>query len=163
MMILLDKNRIERTLKRMAYQILEETKGHPITLVGLNVRGYAVALRLKKHLDAIQNTDVPLFKVKAESDTSVQFSENLNENNVLVLIDDVIFSGGTMFNTIRKIPDLSVFNKILLTVLVDRGHRKYPLLAGVVGVHAPTKLNEHVELTLENNEPENLILIQNNI
>ncbi|MCC5940781.1 MAG: hypothetical protein JJU37_04500 [Balneolaceae bacterium] len=159
-MILLDKNRVERTLKRMAYQILEEAKSNPVVLVGLNKRGFAIAGRLKQYLDDIQGSDLPLHQVDADNETPFNFPEPPNENNILVIIDDVIFSGGTMFKSILKISQLSVFNKILLAVLVDRGHRKYPLLAGFVGVHAPTKLNEHVELTLENNEPKNVILIK---
>jgi len=159
-MILLDKNRIERTLKRMAYQVLEEAKSNPVVLMGLNERGFAVAGRLKKHLDDIRETNLPLYQVDADEDTAFKFPTSPNDKNILVIVDDVIFSGGTMFQTIRKISELSVFNKILLAVLVDRGHRKYPLLAGVVGFHAPTKLNEHVELTLEDNEPKHVILIK---
>lgn len=159
-MILLDKNRIHRTIKRMAHQVLEEAKGNAIVLIGLNNRGYAVASHLKTHLDEIQGTELQLCQLHADDDKEFEFPEIPNENQVLVIVDDVIFSGGTMFRSVRKIQELSVFNKIMLTVLVDRGHRKYPLLAEIVGVHAPTKLNEHVELTLDGNEPNNVILIK---
>ena len=159
-MILLDKNRIQRTIKRMAHQVLEEAKGNTIVLIGLNNRGYAVAKCLKKHLDEIQGAELLLCQLHADNEKEFEFPETPNENQVLVIVDDVIFSGGTMFRSIRKIPELSVFSKIMLTVLVDRGHRKYPLLAEIVGVHAPTKLNEHVELTLDGNDPNNVILIK---
>ncbi|TVR18669.1 MAG: hypothetical protein EA391_02080 [Balneolaceae bacterium] len=159
-MILLDRNRIQRTIKRMAHQVLEEAKDNAIVLIGLNSRGYAVARYLKFYLDEIQGTEPLLCQLYADDEKEFAFPNTPNENQVLVIVDDVIFSGGTMFQSIRKISKLSVFNKIILTVLVDRGHRKYPLLAEIVGVHAPTKLNEHVELTLDNNDPNNVILIK---
>lgn len=71
--------------------------------------------------------------------------------NVLVLMDDVIFSGKTMFNAIQGL-DLAGVDSIFVSVLIDRGHRSMPVLAEFVGKQIPTKLNEHVHVELlENN------------
>lgn len=159
-MILLDKKRIDRTLIRMAYQLLEESKNSPVIMVGINSRGFAVADQIKNYLENIRGNPVPLYQVESNDDTLFQFPEKPNEKDILVIVDDVIFSGGTMFNSILKISELSIFNKVILSVLVDRGHRKYPLLAGNVGLHVPTKLNEHVEMMLENNQPKSVVLLK---
>ena len=159
-MILLDKDRIKRTIKRMTYQILEETRDRSICLVGLNERGFAVAKMIRSQIEQIREEPVTLLQFDSHSDTNeIDFPEN-QENSILILIDDVIFSGQTMFTSLKKITERSHFEMIFVVVLVDRGHRKYPVLAGIVGLDAPTKLNEHVELRLSNGNPGEVILIE---
>jgi pyrimidine operon attenuation protein / uracil phosphoribosyltransferase len=161
-MILLGKKRIERTLKRMAYQILEEAQSSHIFLIGLNDRGFAVAELIKKNLEEATGRSISLEKLNAYDKSSPDIRFTPGDNHTLVIIDDVIFSGETMFTAIRKISEHSAFKKILVAVLVDRGHRKYPVLAGIVGSDVPTKLNEQVELHLKNDHPEKVVLIDNN-
>jgi len=159
-MILHDSNRIERTLKRMSYQILEEAQESGIRLIGLNSRGLAVANRIKKHLEHATGKKVPVSNIKSDTDTPFTFSEKPDKNETLVIIDDVIFSGISMHRAISKIPELSEFKKVFIAVLVDRGHRTLPILASIVGVDIPTKLNEHIELRLKNNEPDQIVLLK---
>lgn len=144
----------------MSYQILEEARDAKIHLVGLNKRGVAVAQILKTHIEEAIGEKVQLDRLDEQSDNDFSFSRPVSSNQVLVIIDDVIFSGRTMFHAIQKIPERSAFQKIFISVLADRGHRKFPLLAGVVGLHVPTKLNEHVELKLDDGEPSELLLIK---
>lgn len=151
-MILLDKKRIERTLKRMSYQILEEAHDHTIHLVGINQRGMAVASKILTYLEKASGKKIPLTAISSKEDTSLELSTKTNEE-ILVIIDDVIFSGGTVFNSMMKIRNLSEFKNIIVSVLVDRGHRKFPVLASIVGFHLPTKFNEHVSLQIEKNQP----------
>lgn len=159
-MILLEKNRIQRTIKRMSYQILEEARTQKIILIGLNERGFSIAKRIKENLDEATSKNIPLKQLNSEDDSTIEFNSEEAQNSALFIIDDVIFSGGTMFRSIQKIKELSVFEKIFVVVLVDRGHRKYPVLAGIVGVDAPTKLNEQVELRLKNGTPNEVVLIE---
>lgn len=159
-MILLDKNRINRTIKRMSYQILEEARNESIRLIGLNERGYSVAREIKTNLDAVLDDPVSLNPLDSDDDSTVNFNSADIQDSILFIIDDVIFSGGTMFRAIQKMSDLSGFEKILAVVLVDRGHRKYPVLAEIVGLDAPTKLNEQVELHLKNGSPHEVVLIE---
>ncbi|TVQ67828.1 MAG: hypothetical protein EA360_01405 [Balneolaceae bacterium] len=156
-MILLDKGRIDRTLRRMSYQILEEAQQHPVRILGLNRRGYSVAKRIGSILEKASGMDVPVMNIQSDDESPFEFSEP-SENEVLVLTDDVIFSGSSMFRAIQKIPDLSRYHKIIVAVLVDRGHRKFPILAGIVGLHVPTKLNEHVALSLHEHSPAEVVL-----
>lgn len=157
-MILLDNKRILRTIRRIAYQIAEEAHGSPIHLVGLNERGYAIAKIIKPILDQETDSNIPLDQLDALNNEEFIFNYTPKPDSVLVLIDDVIFSGGTLQVAIDKIPKRSIFQKIFIAVLVDRGHRKYPVHAEVVGIHTPTKLNEQVDLELKNNKPDNVIL-----
>lgn len=157
-MILLNEQRILRTLKRMAYQIEEEAKSKDIILAGLNKRGFILANFLFEELNNIRNKSPKIYQLHEEAGKVTKFVPTLSEKTILVVVDDVIFTGGTMFRAIRKIPDLERHEKILTAVLVDRGHRKYPVMASIVGYHAPTKLNEHVELQTENEQPKKVIL-----
>ncbi len=159
-MILLEKKRIERTLKRMAYQILEEAQSSNIILIGLNERGFAVAKMIQTYLGEAVGGDISLEKLEAYDNSTPNINTDHADDSMLVIVDDVIFSGETMFSAIRKIPELSAFKKILVTVLIDRGHRKYPILAGIVGMDVPTKLNEQVEMQLTDNQPNEVILVQ---
>lgn len=158
-MILLDQKRINRTLQRMAIQIVEAARGANICMVGLNERGYAIAMKMNSSIENETGRDVPLYPLSSDDDSPFQFKEPVREQEILVVVDDVIFSGETMQRAINKIPELSRFEKIYIAVLVDRGHRKYPIYAGIVGAHVPTKLNEEVEVQLNQEMPENVILI----
>lgn len=159
-MILLEKKRIQRTIKRMSYQILEEARNQKIALVGLNERGYSIAKEIKKNLDKATGDDILLKPLDSEDESNIEFNPEEVQNSALFMIDDVIFSGGTMFRSIRKVKELSLFEKIFVVVLVDRGHRKYPVLASIVGIDAPTKLNEQVELRLKDGTPYEVVLIE---
>lgn len=161
-MILLDKKRIDRTLKRMAFQIVEAAAGSSICLIGLNERGYAVAKQMQPIIESSVNGNVPLHQldVNHNNDNHSKLSLDSEKESILVLVDDVIFSGSTMFRAVQNISERSQFKKIYIAVLVDRGHRKYPLYAGIVGIHSPTKLNEEVELKIEKGNPDEVILIE---
>jgi pyrimidine operon attenuation protein/uracil phosphoribosyltransferase len=157
-MILLNEQRIFRTLKRMAYQIEEEAKGKDIVLAGLNNRGFILASFLFDELNSIRKQSPQLYHLYDEDETHSDSIPPPNAETILVVVDDVIFSGGTIFHAIRQVPALDNYKKILTAVLVDRGHRKFPVMASIVGFHAPTKLNEHVELQTENNTPKTVVL-----
>lgn len=158
-MILLDKNRIDRTLKRMAYQILEEAHNHSVHLVGINQRGLAIALKVQEYLQKALNKNIPLTNILSDNESPVIIPKK-SDDELLVIMDDVIFSGGTVFQVMANIGNLSEFKNIIVSVLVDRGHRKYPVLASIVGFHLPTKLNEHVKMEIDDGEPVQVQLTQ---
>lgn len=158
-MILLNEQRISRTLKRMAYQIEEEAKNTHIAIAGLNNRGFILANFLLKELKLIRKNSTYIYRLYDEADKESDSIQTPSAKTTLVVVDDVIFGGGTMFRAIQNVPDLERFSKILTAVLVDRGHRKYPVMASIVGHHAPTKLNEHVELRIEEDHPKEVVLI----
>jgi pyrimidine operon attenuation protein/uracil phosphoribosyltransferase len=146
----------------MAYQIEEEAKNADIALAGINNRGFILANFLFKELKMIRNKHPEIYRLYDEPGKPSDTISPPSENAILVVVDDVIFSGGTMFRAIQNVPDLEDYEKILTAVLVDRGHRKYPVMASIVGYHAPTKLDEHVELRTDNKQPKDVVLTNSN-
>lgn len=159
-MILLDTGRIDRTLKRMAYQVMEMAHGSPVYLIALNERGYSVADAMKKVIENVTGNHVPMDNLNIVENNVKPFklSEPVQDGSILVIIDDVIFSGETIQRAMDLINELHSFRKICVSVLVDRGHRKYPVFAEIVGMHVPTKLNEQVNLMLRGKKPDKVIL-----
>ncbi len=157
-MILLDSKRIDRSLKRMTYQVLEEVRDSPVHITGLNERGFRVAERVTKILENISTHPFTLSRINADNDSDFNFNKPVQPNETLLLVDDVIFSGNTMYRAMEKIGELSRFKKVLVMVLIDRGHRTLPVQAEIVGMHVPTKLNEHIELVIRDNKPEKVTL-----
>jgi pyrimidine operon attenuation protein / uracil phosphoribosyltransferase len=130
-------------------------------MIGINERGYSLARQLKTTIDKINNQVTPLEKVSSFDEKPFKNFSPAEKNSVLVIVDDVIFSGGTMYKVLNKIVELNDFQKIYTAVLVDRGHRKYPVQATIVGMNIPTKLNEQVEMKLNNSEPSEVLLLEN--
>lgn len=159
-MILLDQKRIARTSKRMAYQIAEEAGEASIHVIGLNERGYCLACEMLPVIDKVTERSTSLQQLTAIDDSPFELTIKPGNDSVLVIVDDVIFSGRTIQKAIDKIEDYSKFSKIYVAVLVDRGHRKYPIQAAIVGSHIPTKLNEHVEMKLDGSIPHSVELIK---
>lgn len=159
-MILLDQNRIQRTLNRMAFQILEAAHSSTIRFIGVNHRGLIIAKSLKNILEKETGETISITNIQSEDDELYKIDMD-QPDEILVVVDDVIFSGESAFNVIQRVENLSDFKNIILAVLVDRGHRKYPLLAEVVGINVPTKLNEQVTLYVKDDEPEKVLLTKN--
>lgn len=159
--ILMDKNRIERALKRIAIQIYERFEGKELILVGLNERGFATSKQLHSHLSKLVDKSLLAlhnYNIHDASDNGVL--PNCAEKNVLI-IDDVIFSGKTMFDAISAVCATGNPEKIEIVTLVDRGHRRYPINSDLKGISVPTKFGEHIEVMLQGNAPDQVILFKN--
>lgn len=157
---LLDKAAIERTLKRMAIQVWENLADQEdVVIIGLNERGYATAQLLVSHLNHFTQTDLEVYQYSVKShDTSSLPDCN---NKFILLIDDVIFSGRTMFEALSTISRTFETSGIEIAVLLDRGHRKFPLRTDLRGKKVPTKFGEHIEVMLKDGILEQAILFRN--
>lgn len=144
----------------MGHQIVEEARGTDICLVGLNERGYSIAKEILLTIEQATGRKIPLCYLEVDSMEQAELPEGMGEKQILVIVDDVIFSGTTMYKAIRKIPEHPGFEKIYIAVLADRGHRTIPVQAGIVGIRVPTKLNEQVELRLEHGHPREVVLLE---
>lgn len=158
---LMSSSRIGRSVDRMAFQIAEDNRGEdPIVIVGLKDRGFAVAQKLAHRLKTLNETQVQLVHLP---DPDQGFADTARADfpaqaPYLMIVDDVIFSGRTMFTAIglciRELsPDI-----IRTAVLIDRGHRTVPVEATFAGLTLPTKLGEHVHVVVEDSEPTGVIL-----
>ncbi len=162
-LVLMDSERIGRSLKRMGYEIVEQnTSSNPIILFGIDQRGYAVAQLLENLLDTIfsgyvRAVQLPLKDGNSEDSLSELETAAL-QNSFPIVVDDVIFSGETMFQALKKITATFEPEEIHSVILVDRGHRKFPIQAEFCGLELPTKLNEHVRVVVEGREIKEVVL-----
>ncbi len=154
--------RIDRIIIRFAYQIYENTRGSDqLVIFGINDRGHKLAVRLASALTDVCQTEISASPICVE-DASDNSAEPLPfvEGKKVVIIDDVMYSGKTMYYALRKITKSESPDEITLAALIDRGHRRYPLNLQYVGLYCPTKLQEHVRCSFsEQGNPDGVWLL----
>jgi pyrimidine operon attenuation protein / uracil phosphoribosyltransferase len=159
---ILDKDTLNRTVMRMAHEILERNKGtQGLCFVGIRNRGVYIAKRLADSIKKIENAQVPVgtLDITLYRDdltliashpvvhkTEIDF--DIKDRNV-VLVDDVLYTGRTVRAALDALIDLGRPKSIQLAVLVDRGHRELPIRADYAGKNIPTANNETVEVHLD--------------
>ncbi len=150
--IILDKERIDWKMQRMAYQIWENNSDEKeLTLIGIEGSGLVVAKSLSRRLQEISPLKVNVLSLKMNKRQPLKgdltIDEDLNKKSV-VLVDDVANSGKTLLYALRPILDYDP-KKVLITVLVDRRHKSYPVAPDIVGHSVATTLQEHIEVETE--------------
>jgi pyrimidine operon attenuation protein / uracil phosphoribosyltransferase len=158
----LDAPSIERSLTRIAHEILERHKGlEAVGLVGIQTRGVPLARRLAARLGAIEGAAPPvgLLDINLYRDDLSRIADHpvLRRTEIpfplddvaIVLVDDVLYTGRTVRAALDALMDLGRPREIELAVLVDRGHRELPIRADFVGKNIPTAPGERVEVALD--------------
>jgi pyrimidine operon attenuation protein / uracil phosphoribosyltransferase len=160
--VLMDNARIQRSLKRMAIEVWEKLEPeHELVIVGLNERGLATARVFLEYLKPlISESKIELVEYNVKNLTHNKPLPECSEKFVLI-IDDVIFSGKTMFDAVSAIISAGEPERIEVLTLLDRGHRKYPIKSNITGMTIPTKVGEHVEVMLSKEKPEQVVLFKN--
>ncbi len=158
---ILDADAVARAVRRMAHEIIERNEGlDDVVIVGLQTGGIAFAEAVAAALSEIESVDVPVGKldvafyrddiklrpVLPEAATDVPFDIS---RSVVVLVDDVLFTGRTIRAALDALIDQGRPRAIQLAVMVDRGHREVPIRPDYVGKNLPTRLSEVVNATLE--------------
>lgn len=160
----LSTSEIDRALTRIAHEILESNKGaEGLVLMGIPRRGAPLARRLGALLariepafdptTAVGEVDVTLYRDDLRRGTArtpmpTRLPEVPLDGAVVVLVDDVLFSGRTVRAALDAIADLGRPAAVRLAVLVDRGHRELPVRADFVGKNLPTSTAERVQVRL---------------
>lgn len=159
-LVLMDGERIKRSLKRIAHQIREQNrKDKPIVLFGINERGYTISQKLGEILLPLCEASVEVQQIVIKKEGGkAGIDGGVKEDGFLVVVDDVIFSGKTMFKALKYLSDQPTVSEIHTVVLIDRGHRKLPIKAEFCGMELPTKLDEHVAVKVEKGELKNVLL-----
>jgi len=163
MAIVMDADRIGRTLTRIAHEILERNKGvDSLAFVGIRTRGVHLARRLATSLVEITREEVPtgalditlyrddLMRHAVGPQPLVRRTEipfSIDDRKIL-LVDDVLYTGRTVRAALDALIDFGRPRAIQLIVLVDRGHRELPIKADYVGKNLPTSLSESVQVHL---------------
>lgn len=159
---LMNSDRIQRSMKRMSHQINEANKtDRPIFLLGVNRRGLAVAKLLGKHLNKVIEQKISLKSLRLDKSMPADQEWRQREYNgdlFVIIVDDVIFSGQTMFTALTTVVKELDLQEIHSAVLVDRGHRKLPVKAEFCGMELPTKLNEHVKVIVKDGKVREVLL-----
>jgi pyrimidine operon attenuation protein/uracil phosphoribosyltransferase len=156
---------IARALTRIAHEIVERNKGAAdLVLLGIPTRGVQLAHRLAERLVQIEPTfsgeygtlDVTMYRddlrrqpTRAVGQTLLPGSlDGTIDDKVVVLVDDVLFSGRTIRAALDALNDLGRPRVVQLAALVDRGHRELPIRADYVGKNLPTSRSERVRVRL---------------
>ena len=158
--LVLDADQIARACARMAHQILEANRGADgLILLGIPTRGVTLAHRLAAAMAAVEGTHIPVGALdvtmyrddlrrqptRAVGHTDVPSAV---DDGVVVLVDDVLYSGRTVRAALDALGDLGRPRAVRLAVLVDRGHRELPIRADHVGKNIPTRTGERVRVRL---------------
>ena len=159
--ICMDAGEIERSLTRIAHQILETNKGASgIALVGIVTRGDLLAKKLAQKIESIEGVKIPLGKLDISfyrDDFMTYLSPEVHSTDIpfdvdgktVVLVDDVLYTGRTIRAALDALMDIGRPAAVQLAVLVDRGHRELPIRADYVGKNVPSSSDENVRLFLE--------------
>lgn len=159
---ILDQDKINKIIKRLAYQILESNlNSSEIILIGIYENGYNLANVIFKELKLITkiNTELYFAKVNKKSplDNIVfECEKEYLRNKSIVLIDDVLNTGKTLIYCVKSLLDneLSSFKTV---VLIDRNHKKFPIKVDYKGISISTSIADHIELVFEKNNTHALI------
>lgn len=162
-LVLMDADRISRSLNRMAHEVAEQnTADQPILLFGIDKRGYAVSKALASLLSPMFKDQVQTLQLPLKEGEPDHVFDNISEeanNHFLIIVDDVIFSGQTMFTALKKITNHVNPSEIHTAALIDRGHRKFPVKAEFYGMELPTKLDEHVSVIVDDGNIKEVVLV----
>lgn len=173
---IIDSNNLERTITRLAHEIIEHNKGSEnIVLIGMRTRGEFLARRIQEKINTIEGRlpnlgilDATLYRddfrtrLKQPEVSVTDIAFDLNEKNV-ILIDDVLYTGRTVRSALDAIMDLGRPATVQFCVLVDRGHKEMPIAADYVGKNIPTSINEEVKVKMrEIDDEDGVFLIDTN-
>jgi pyrimidine operon attenuation protein/uracil phosphoribosyltransferase len=157
--VVLDAGDVTRALTRIAHEILERNKGpRDLILLGIPTRGVPLARRIADRIGSVEGVEVPVGSLDVtmyRDDLRLKPARALLpteipgggiDGKVVVLVDDVLFSGRTIRAALDALNDVGRPASVRLAVLVDRGHRELPIRADFVGKNLPTSLAETVRV-----------------
>jgi pyrimidine operon attenuation protein / uracil phosphoribosyltransferase len=163
MPVVMDAERMGRSLARIAHEILERNRGvEELAFVGIRTRGVPLAKRLAHLIGQINKSEIPtgalditlyrddLMRHAVGAQPFVRRTEipfSIDEKRIL-LVDDVLYTGRTIRAALDALIEFGRPRAIQLVVLVDRGHRELPIKADYVGKNLPTSLSQSVQVHL---------------
>ncbi len=157
----LDERGLRRVLGRMAHEIVEADPGvEDLVLLGIQSGGARLAERLADAIEQFEGTRPPTGTIDATLHRDDLAQRGLDatprpstipdiEGRVVVLVDDVLYTGRTVRAAMDALNDFGRPRAVRLAVLVDRGHRELPIRADMVGKNIPTSRDDDVRVLLE--------------
>src|SRR5438034_9507542 len=163
MPVVMDADRVSRSLARIAHEIVERNRGiEELAFVGIRTRGVPLARRIAQAIKEINAHDIPtgalditlyrddLMRHAVGPQPLVRRTEipfSIDDKRIL-LVDDVLYTGRTIRSALDALIDFGRPQSIQLIVLVDRGHRELPIKADYVGKNLPTSASQSVQVRL---------------
>jgi len=175
--VLLDGEALERTLSRIAHEIIERNDDlDAVALVGIHTRGVPIAERLAELIEERTGTEVALGAVDitfqrddriapgGAAEQPVVHATDLDfplAGTTCILVDDVLYTGRTIRAAIETLFAQGRPARVQLAVLVDRGHRELPIRPDYVGKNLPTSRSERIQVQLTETDGADRILLLN--
>jgi len=168
--VLLENEEVQRTISRMAHEIVEKSGGETIALVGIRSGGAHLARRLGRKIAtltgaaaAIGVVDVTPFRDDIEKHSN-EPSPRMDvpvavDDRTVVLVDDVINTGRTIRAALEMLGRVGKPKKILVATLVDRGDRELPIRADIVGKNVQVPESERVNVLLQESDGADLVTV----
>ncbi len=170
--LILNRSTLQRCLQRIAHEIAERNdQSGEVVIVGIQRGGIHLAQRLSRILQDIWGHPVPNGHLDVSfhrDDLDHHLTPHVQPTvmpfditgKVVVLVDDVLFSGRTVRSALDSLNDFGRPKRIQLAVLVDRGHRELPIKADFVGKNVPTSLAERIDVRLLEDGGEDVVLLE---
>jgi pyrimidine operon attenuation protein/uracil phosphoribosyltransferase len=169
---IMDENDIERTLNRLAHEIIERNEGTKnIAIVGIRTRGEFLAKRLAEKISKIEKTQIPVgvlditfyrddvrLKLRQPEVKTTEINFTIDDKDI-ILVDDVLFTGRTIRAALDELIDFGRPKTVQLAVLIDRGNRELPIQPDFVGRKIKTNLNEEIKVNLREVDGEDSVLL----
>lgn len=162
---IMDKVMVLKTVRRMAYEILERNESvDNLVFIGIQTRGAVLAKKIAGQIKEIEGLDIPVgsLDITFYRDDLTMLAEHpvINGNDIpfsvynknIVIIDDVLYTGRTIRAAIEELFDMGRPDKIELAILVDKGHRELPICADYIGRVVPAAKSEMINVEVENDE-----------
>lgn len=173
---IMDEDRMRRTIIRIAHELIERNRGvKNLVLVGIRRRGVPLAERIARAILEIEGDTVPIgildITLYRDDLTTIGPQPMVHQTKLpvditdktIVLVDDVLYTGRTVRSALDALMDLGRPKKILLAVLIDRGHRELPIRADFVGRNVPTSKREIVHVMVKEIDGSDEVMIEENL
>lgn len=173
---ILDKDAIEKTVTRIAHEILEKNKDiNDVAIIGIRNRGVHLANRIAQQIQRIGNLEVPvgILDITLYRDDLTMIAEQpvVHKTQIdfdisgksVILVDDVLYTGRTIRCALDELIDFGRPKSIQLAVLIDRGHRELPIRADYAGKNVPTSQKEVVQVRLVESDGVDEVVIEEKI
>lgn len=157
--LIMSPDRVRRTLRRLAYEVVEQNRGSDdLTLFGILQSGAPLARALAGEIGSIEGNNPPVHPLDVEpfrDDREPEEARKEAERAIsvtdrdVILVDDVLFTGRTVRAALDAVIQFGRPRSIQLVVLIDRGHREYPIQPDYTGRHLQTKHRERVEVAVD--------------
>ncbi|MFZ7131469.1 MAG: bifunctional pyr operon transcriptional regulator/uracil phosphoribosyltransferase PyrR [Eubacteriales bacterium] len=167
----MDEKGINRAISRISHEIVEKNKGvNNIILLGIKTRGVPLAKRIANKILQFEGEklkveviDITYYRDDLEKKTDQPQLQNLITidvtNKIVILIDDVIYTGRTCRAAMNAVMDTGRPYKVQLAVMADRGHRELPIRPDYVGKNLPTSKDEIIHVLLNEIDGQDKVIL----